>query len=211
MPGFGPFTSYSEALIAACPRILSMPNATVGDLRAQDVRLRWRVSREYCAWLYYTPDHQYEMSMLTDQALPDDLDRKKSCVLPSNVDDSRYARGSLKHVFALHNHPYASTLSANDMRDIVSKGLIHGFEVETKDGSVQLSVIAFFSTSSDPAKPGCDGFFQYIPLKEQLLKWSNSSSGWRCRQTGAVKWRDETEVYVEKTDLSCQGSTGDAP
>ncbi|ATB30953.1 hypothetical protein [Melittangium boletus] len=211
MPGFGSFDSYSDALIAACPKILSMPNATMGPVQAQDAQLRWRISREYCAWLYYTPDHKYEMSMLTDQSLPDDLDRRKSCVLPSVVDDRRYPADSLKYVFALHNHPYASTLSDNDIYSIVSKGLTHGFEVETRGGKVQLSVVAFFSNSNDLAKPRCDGFFQYIPLKSQLLKWSNTPTGWRCQQTGVVKWLTETEFHVEKKLVPCQSSRGDAP
>ena len=38
MPGFGPFDSYSDALIAACPRILSKPHATAGRAQAQPYR-----------------------------------------------------------------------------------------------------------------------------------------------------------------------------
>ena len=81
MPGFGPFESYTQALMAACPLILSKPNATAGRAGSQDFQIRWRVSSEYCAWLYYTPEHQYEMTMLTDQAAPN-LGDKKTCFLP---------------------------------------------------------------------------------------------------------------------------------
>lgn len=45
MPGFGPFDAYSDALIAACPLILSKPNATAGRLGSQDLSLRWRASQ----------------------------------------------------------------------------------------------------------------------------------------------------------------------
>src|SRR5690606_28980440 len=63
MPGFGPFDSFADALIAACPLILSLPRATAGRRDEQGFNVRWRVSAEYCAWMYYTPDDKYEMSM----------------------------------------------------------------------------------------------------------------------------------------------------
>ncbi|WNG19849.1 hypothetical protein F0U63_38145 [Cystobacter fuscus] len=211
MPGFGPFDSYSDALIAACPRILSKPHATAGRAQAQDFQLRWRVSREYCAWLYYTPDHKYEMSMLTDQSRPDGLDRKKSCVLPFHVEDQRYPPGSLEYVFALHNHPYAARLSDDDIQSIVSKGRLHGFEAETHEGKVKLAVIAFFSNSADTEHPTCDGFFQYIPLTSQLLKWTQAQGEWRCQQTGTVRWLNETDFRVEAHVAPCQLSSGGAP
>ena len=58
MKGFGPFDSFSDALQAACPMILSKPNATMGHLQDTAPDLAFRVSTEYCAWLYYTPDHK---------------------------------------------------------------------------------------------------------------------------------------------------------
>jgi hypothetical protein len=108
MPDFGSFDSFSDALLAACPLILSKPNATAGRAGDQDFQLRWRIASEYCAWLYYTPEHKYEMSMLTDQHKLDVLYGKKSCVLPSYVEDPRYPPDSLKYIFALHNHPTAA-------------------------------------------------------------------------------------------------------
>jgi hypothetical protein len=107
MRNFGPFDSYADALKAACPLILSKPNATVGHLQDLDPGLATRVATEYCAWLYYTPEHQYEMSMLTDRPKPDDLAvGKKTCLLPKFVSDPRYEPGDLKYIFALHNHPF---------------------------------------------------------------------------------------------------------
>ncbi|MFE8601106.1 hypothetical protein [Archangium violaceum] len=216
MPGFGPFDSYSDAVLAACPAILSKPNATAGRVQDQDFPLRWRISREYCAWLYYTPDHKYEMSNLTDQSKPDDLDRKRSCALPSVVDDQRYPPDSLKYVFALHNHPYAAALSDDDIRAIVAKGRIHGFEFQGRNGtlenqSVKLAIIAFFSNSSDPEHPTCDGFFQYIPLAGQLRKWTHTRGEWRCQQTGTIKWLNDVDYRIEKKTAPCQNFAEGAP
>ncbi|MFL5355034.1 hypothetical protein [Archangium sp.] len=211
MPGFGSFDHFSDALLAACPRILSKPNATAGRVGSQDFQLRWRLSSEYCAWLYYTPEHKYEMSMLTDQSRPDDLNSRKSCILPPVVEDRRYPPGSLKYVFALHNHPYNSTLSDYDIRFIVSKGDEDGFEVETRDGKIRLSIIAFFSDSDDTAHPTCDGFFQYIPLTGQLLKWTSAQGAWHCEQTGTIKWFARTDFRFEKKTAPCQNSTEGAP
>ncbi|REG34396.1 hypothetical protein ATI61_103290 [Archangium gephyra] len=216
MPGFESFDSASDALLAACPRILSRPNATAGNVDAQDFRLRWRMSSEYCAWLYHTPNQKYAMSMLTDQSRSDDLDRKKSCVLPNYVDDPRYPPSSIKYVFALHNHPYAATLSDNDIQDIVAKGRIHGFQFEAlnaknKKEQVKLAVIAFFSNSNDLENPTCDGFFQYIPLAGQLRKWTHSRGEWRCQQTGTVQWFNDVDFRIEKKTAPCQNSAEGAP
>jgi hypothetical protein len=68
------FDSYNEALFATCQRILEKPNASAGRqppntaLREEQdgFNLRWRISTEYCAWMYYTPDGKYVVSKLTD-------------------------------------------------------------------------------------------------------------------------------------------------
>ncbi|WP_241758832.1 hypothetical protein [Pyxidicoccus parkwayensis] len=126
MKSFGPFTAYADALKAACPLILSKPYATVSHLQESDPQLARRTATEYCAWLYYTPEDQYEMSMLADQSRPDDLvTGLRSCVLPAFVNDSRYAAGSLKHIFALHNHPFGTRLSAADLRFIEAMANVH--------------------------------------------------------------------------------------
>jgi len=119
MKDFGPFDAYADALKAACPLILSKPNATVGYLQDLNPELAQRVATEYCAWLYYTPEHKYEMSMLANLSRPDDsVTHKKSCILPTFVSDPRYERGELKHIFALHNHPFGSDLSPLDLHFI---------------------------------------------------------------------------------------------
>ena len=111
----------------------------------------------------------------------------------------------------IRDSPYAATLSDNDIADIVAKGLKHGFEVEAKGAKVRLAVIAFFSESSDPRQARCDGFFQYIPLTSQMLKWSNTSDGWKCQQTGSVRWLSGAEFRVDRKNAPCQESTGSSP
>lgn len=80
MPGFGPFSNFSDALLAACPLILGKPHAMAGRPTDENFRLRWKLSQEYCAWLYYTPDDKYEMSMLVAETMqPDPYLRPTLC------------------------------------------------------------------------------------------------------------------------------------
>lgn len=180
MKNFGPFDSYADALKAACPLILSKPNATVGYLQDANPDLARRTATEYCAWLYYTPEHQYEMSMLTDQSSPDDLvTGKSSCLLPTFVNDSRYASGDLKHIFALHNHPFGSKISPVDIRFIEQMASVHEWVIKTKsNGEIMLSIIAFFSRSKDPSAPTCDGFYQYTPSTRTMMMWTQTQGRW---------------------------------
>lgn len=196
MAGFGPFDSFSDALIAACPLILSKPHATVSHI--PDPELALRLSSEYCAWLYYTPADKYELSMLTDQSDADDLvTRKRSCKLPSFVDDPRYAPGSLKYIFALHNHPFGSPLSFRDMRKIISLANTHEWVVNTRDGKVPIAIIAFYAKSPDTTSPPCDGFYQYTPETRELSQWARTAEGWRGRKIGTVTWISPTEYRVD--------------
>ncbi|RKH39879.1 hypothetical protein D7X12_22355 [Corallococcus sicarius] len=199
MPGFGPFPSFSEALQAACPFILSKPNAVAAHLRHQDPRLAFRASTEYCAWLYYTPDHLYEMSMLTDRAAPDDLvSGKRSCILPSTVADARYAPGELKYIFALHNHPFGGPPSPGDLRFTDEMARVHAWAIETRDSKVLLSIIAFFSNARDAEHPTCDGFYQYVPATRDMLKWTRAAKGWDRETLGTVTWINTTTYRLDK-------------
>jgi hypothetical protein len=170
-PLLKPFDSYEDALTAACHTILKKPNATAGRADHQDFWTRWRVSTEYCAWIYYTPDEKYEVSRLTDQSEIDPADRSRNCVLPSLVEDRRYPPGSIKYVCALHNHLFDDVLSDKDIRYIVSEGQTHGFIVATAQGVRALSVVAFFS--DDVEEPRCAGFHQYVPASGKLFKFKN--------------------------------------
>jgi hypothetical protein len=181
MKNFGPFDSYADALKAACPLILSKPNATVGHLQDLNPELAHRTATEYCAWLYYTPEHKYEMSMLTDLSSPDDLvTGRKSCLLPTFVSDSRYTSRDLKHIFALHNHPFGSQISLQDAQFIERMANVHEWLIKTKNNDeILLSIIAFFSKSKDPALPTCDGFYQYTPATRSLVMWTQAQGRWK--------------------------------
>ncbi len=104
----GGYDSFSHALMAACQKILSKPGASAGLLRHQDFITRWMLSTEYCAWIYYTPEHKHEISRLTDQSSLDPSFRYKKCALPAFVDDPRYPPATSKSICAIHNHPYGT-------------------------------------------------------------------------------------------------------
>jgi hypothetical protein len=203
-PMMGPFDSYRDALIAACDRILAKPHATAGRRDHPQFDVRWRVSSEYCAWMYYTPDEKYVVSKLTDQTFEDPALRSKHCSLPPTVDDSRFPPESIKYVFAMHNHLFDDRVSDRDIKFIVGEAREHGFEVETRHGKILLSVIAFFA--NDFEKPACDGFYQYIPATHQILKWTRAQEKWDCQQTHLVTWYNgDKDFSVEETQMSCVG------
>lgn len=181
MKNFGPFPSYADALEAACPMILSKPNAVVGYLQDSNPDLARRTATEYCAWLYYTPAHMYELSMLTDRSSPDDVvTGRKSCDLPAFVNDARYSSSDLKYIIALHNHPFGTQISERDMRFIEAMASIHEWVITTRNhGQVLLSIVAFFSRSKDPEAPTCDGFYQYIPATHSMVRWTRMQGKWK--------------------------------
>jgi hypothetical protein len=193
--------SYQSALLTACQKIVSKPKATAGRREGQDFQAYWRVGTEYCAWIYYTPDGKYVLSRLTDQTSMGLADQSKRCLLPSYVDDRRFPAGSIKYIFAIHNHLYDDLLSEPDLFWIIDEGKNHGFEAETKDGPVRLSVIAFFSNEIET--PRCDGFYQYIPLTGQLRKWTRTTK-WECEQTHRVEWDTGfARVHIKEARASC--------
>lgn len=206
-PMLGPFTSYSDALMAACNKILRKPAATTGREDQHDFATRWRYATEYCAWIYYTPDRKYVVSKLTDQSRVDPALRYKACLLPSVVEDPRYPPDSIKYIYALHNHPYPHTLSDKDIEFIAEQGEMHGLTADTKDGPLRLSIIAFFSNKT--VEPTCDGFHQYIPISGHIRTWTRTPRQWECRQTGLVRWLNQTEFSVERFDRPC--ASEDAP
>ena len=191
----GPFNNPSDAIQAACPFILNLPHATAGKPTGENFLLRWQLSQEYCAWIYYTPEHKYEMSMLTTGKVQDDP-KKRSCGLPATVSDSRYPPASLGYLFAVHNHPYESILSDDDIQFIVDMAVKHGLSFTTDKGQIPISIIAFY-TQSDESPLSCDGFFQYIPGTGELLKWTNSQDHWGKRIIGRVIWTSATTYRID--------------
>jgi hypothetical protein len=200
-PMLGSFDSFEDALLASCRKIIAKPNATAGRKDQQDFWTRWRVSTEYCAWIYYTPEDKYEVSRLTDQSEIDPADRSRTCLLPPLVEDRRYPPDSIKYICSLHNHLYDDTLSNRDIEAIVSEGRSHGFASTTKDGVRVLSIVAFFSNHLE--NPTCDGYYQYVPATGKLFKFTNEEGSWSCRQTGIVTWTDGTHFSVTETSLPC--------
>ncbi|HYO52014.1 hypothetical protein [Archangium sp.] len=199
LKNFGSFDSFSDALKAACPLILSKPNASVGHLQEQNPELALRVSTEYCAWLYYTPVHKYELSMLTDLEAPGDaLHGTASCLLPPNVDDPRYTPSSIQYIFLLHNHPFAMELSERDIYLAAAMANAHGLVAEARGRKIPLAVVAFFSNSKSAQPPTCDGFYQYIPATSELLKWLNTGSDWQKEKVGRVKWVSSTRFIITR-------------
>jgi hypothetical protein len=201
-PMLGSFDSYSEALFAACRKIFTKPRSSAGRKPPETAlheeqeafRLRRRVATEYCAWMYYTPDEKYEISLLTDQTDPDPTGAIKHCVPPPIVLDRRYPPESIQYIVVLHSHTFDTEISAKDARFIVAQGQLHGFEPKSKDGNPQLSVVAFFS--NEPENPTCDGFYLYKPYTGKILKWTRDGRQWTCMQTHVVKWltRDSLDV-----------------
>jgi hypothetical protein len=198
MPGFGPFDSSSDALLAACSLILSKPHATTGRRDAQGFDVRWRVSTEYCAWLYYTPDDKYEMSMLVESTdpLPIGPGDERGCRIPAFVEDRRYPRESLKYVYILHNHPAPPfDLSDKDVRGLAQAARLHGRFVETRQGRIPISIVAFFSNSYEPS---CDGFIEYNQGNFAVVKWTPDPRGkWRREKMGTITWTSDTDYSFD--------------
>ena len=158
-----------------------------------------RAATEYCAWLYYTPEHKYELSMLTDMQEPGGaLNGTASCVLPPNVEDPRFPPSSIKYIFILHNHPFAGELSERDVYLAAAMANAHGLVVETRGRKVPLAVIAFFSNSKDSENPTCDGFYQYIPATRELLKWASTGRDWTGKRIGTVTWLSATQFTIQR-------------
>jgi hypothetical protein len=185
---FGQFDNFMDALSAACDLVLSKPYASVVGI--PDPALALRLAEEYCAWLYYAPDDKYRMSMLTNQSDGDEVQtRRKTCKLPTYVNDPRYPAWSIKYIFALHNHPFGSPLSFSDLQKIIALANTHEWVVNTKDGKIPLAVVAFFSTSGG-SESKCDGFFQYTPETRELIRFTKTPGEWLRTDIGKVTWID---------------------
>ena len=195
MPGFGPFKSPFDALMKACPFLLSLPHAVGQRLDETDPahELSWHQSTEYCAWVYYTPDDNYEMSWVITPDVQDEI-AARHCSLPPRVHDSRYPDDSIRYVYAIHTHPFPEKgrLSEGDILYILRQGERHGRAFVNREGIIKLANIAFFR------KPGLDGqhcssFYQYTPMTGELQEWTlGEDSTWKVDDYGRVtSWRNE--------------------
>lgn len=201
MPGLGPFDSRLEALAAACPLVLGQRNASAGREGSLSFEMRWRSATEYCAWLYYTPDNKYELSMLVEstEPVPPGKHHERRCKAPAFVDDPRYPPRSLRYIYFIHNHASAPTnLSEDDIRATIKAARIHGPYADTAEGRVPIGVIAFYSNSYPPSAKACDGFYEYVWGSNMVLQWTpDREGGWRKTKAGTVRWFNEVDFEFQ--------------
>ncbi|RKH14260.1 hypothetical protein D7V97_03515 [Corallococcus sp. CA053C] len=201
MPGTPLFDTAWDALLAACPLILAQPNASAGNAGATSFDVRWRMSKEYCAWLYYVPDERYALSKLVESSDPTRNGFEQGCRAPAFVEDSRYPPDSLKYLYFLHNHPATPTnLSERDIAALAKMARIHGGYIETKAGRLPIGVIAFYSNSSAASPTSCDGFYEYTYGGAEVVRWTPDEEGhWQRTRAGTVTWTSGTEFRFVPT------------
>ena len=145
-----------------------------------------RTATEYCAWLLL-PTHGAQvrrMSMLTDLSRSDDFTKRtKTCLLPTFVNDPRYARRPQVHLRSPQSPLRLSPLSTRPSLHLRKKArIIHDWEVETRHGKIRLAIIAFFSRSRSPSTPSCDGFYQYVRPHIELMTWTHTQGHWEMTE-----------------------------
>ncbi|HZI11010.1 MAG TPA: hypothetical protein VE153_11525 [Myxococcus sp.] len=161
LPGFGPFTHVSAAILAACPVIMRQPHAVIPVPRShQDFSLYWRTASEYCAWLYSADGEHVEMSLLATSPIQDAPSRRR-CDLPAHVADTRRPQASLAYLVMLHNHPGGESLSLPDLYAIVGMARVHGATTLFQGQQVSISIAAFFGREREGQTP------RILPVEEQ--------------------------------------------
>jgi hypothetical protein len=199
LPKFGTYPTVEEAIFAACPVMMSLPHAMIPvSPDNQNFNLYWRLSREYCAWLYAPDGKDVEMSLIAVSSVHDDP-KKRQCKLPDNVDDPRYASGSIAYLVILHNHPFDDELSGDDLRFLVRMAQLHGFTPAVKGQRISISIVAFIGKEQD-GKILCEGFYRYLPAsKSELIKVTASDSGeWKKTLLGRIRWHSEDNYSIER-------------
>jgi hypothetical protein len=198
LPQAGSFKTPLDALLYACPRLLSLPDAQSTPrtevTRQGNVYIErsWDNSTEYCAWIYATPEGQYEISWIATNELQS-RDYLKKCDLPFRVADPRYADDpeypdrKIIYVLAIHNHSVPSVLTSGDIAYITNvdryiKESLHD------NGQADLGIVAFF-TPDGHDKASCGGFFQYTLSTNVIQKWTANEDG---------EWRPSTVATVSR-------------
>jgi hypothetical protein len=198
MPRFGPYATVEDAVFAACPLIMGQPHASIPVPKTdQNFKMYWRMSREYCAWLYAPEGKQVEMSLFAVSAVQDEPEKRK-CKLPAYVDDPRYPGDSIAYLVILHNHPFEDSLSAKDLWFLVQMAQFHGFTPSLNGQKVSISIVAFFGEERD-GKTLCGGFYQYFPARNsELIKVTIDENGqWKETLMGHVRWNSEVDYVIE--------------
>lgn len=198
MPGAGPFPSIGEALVAACKIIVRQPNAIIpvrpGD---QNFDTYWRISREYCAWLYSGRDDEVEMSWLASNPVQVDP-RERTCDLPSFVEDHRYEPSSLAYLTVAHNHLYDENLSQKDLRFLVNMARIHGPRATFRGRPAWISTVAFFGREKH-GDAECAGFYFYtLARPEEILRYEpDKNRDWSPSLEARVTWALDGTVTIQ--------------
>ncbi|HYH98981.1 MAG TPA: hypothetical protein VD972_23710 [Hyalangium sp.] len=193
----GPFLTYFDALVHACPRLMSLPGASkqkvelkrLGDFYVQYSR---DDSTEYCAWIYYTPKSEYEISLIATPEIQREGDRR-FCSLPRRIIDTRfvdepgYPDKRIKYAIAIHSHPSPRIFTQEDIIYLVET---EQYIQETlhDNGQIRLGMAAFFSRE-DRDEPSCDGFFQYSTSARTIQMWTMTKNGdWQSRDAATVDY-----------------------
>jgi hypothetical protein len=197
MPGFGSFTSVSDAILAACPVIMRQPHALIPVPRNhQDFSVYWRTASEYCAWLYSVDGEHVEMSLLATNPVQDDPSRRR-CDLPAHVADERHPEASVAYLVMLHNHPGGESISLPDLYAIAEMARIHGPTTRFQGQQVSISIAAFFGRQRD-GKPECAGFYHYVPARsDELIRYTHDNGRLTRKVVARVTWSDEGAPKIQ--------------
>jgi hypothetical protein len=195
----GSFPTYFEALVHACPRLMSLPGASkrkVDLKRLGDVYVQYSQdeSTEYCAWIYYTPAGLYETSLIATPEAQNSSSGNRFCTLPRRVidaryvDDPRYPDKHIKYVFAIHSHPSPRIFTKEDIIYLVET---ERYIQETlhDNGEIRLGMAAFFSRG-ERDEPACDGFFQFSTTSRKVQMWTIDEEGkWQSHDVATVDYK----------------------
>jgi hypothetical protein len=148
---------------------------------------------EYCAWIYYTPKGEYEISLIATPEIQSEADQR-FCSLPRRVIDPRfveepdYPDKRINYALAIHSHPSPRIFTQEDIIYIVE---MERYLQETlhDNGQLRLGIAAFFSRE-DRDEPACDGFFLYSTPARTIQMWTaNENGGWQSRDVAKVDYR----------------------
>ncbi|MGZ3458183.1 MAG: hypothetical protein ACXU86_06700 [Archangium sp.] len=188
MPDFGPFSSISDAILAACPVLMRQPHALIPVPRThQNFGVYWRTASEYCAWLYSIDGEHVEMSVLTTSPVQDDPSMRR-CDLPAHVVDKRHSDAAVAYLVMLHNHPGSERISIPDLYAIAGMARIHGPTTRFQGQQVSISIAAFFGRERD-GKPECAGFYHYVPARsDEIIRYTVDDGRLERNVVARVAW-----------------------
>ncbi len=196
MPDFGPFTRVSDAILTACPVIMSQPDALIPvPADHQNFSVYWRTAEEYCAWLYSIDDAHVEMSLLATSPVQGDPSRRR-CDLPAYVSDSRHPQSAVAYLVMLHNHPGGDSISLPALYAIAGMARTHGPTTQFQGKEVSISIAAFLGRARD-GKPECAGFYHYVPARsDEILRYTVDENGLTRKAVARVGWSDDGNPKV---------------